>query len=180
MKTKINSNKGLTLIEALIWFAIFAAVIAGVFALYNNSKNSNNASTISKELTTIFVKTEEVFASQSTGGLTTKLAVQLGIFPSSTKITDAANGTVYNVYGGKIVMQGYAPVGYTVNYFSIPKGSVCSSIVKSQRNTGWLRVYNGTQDLYYDETYTIAKVASFCGKDGDGTLELVWTRDLFA
>lgn len=48
--TNLQNIRALTLIEALIWFAIFAAVVAGVFSLYSNSRDANNASTTNKEL----------------------------------------------------------------------------------------------------------------------------------
>ena len=84
MKLNYTSrNIGLTLIEALIWFAIFAAVVAGVFSLYSSSRNASNASTVNKELSTIFSQTEQLFASDDTSALANnKIALQLGIFPN--------------------------------------------------------------------------------------------------
>lgn len=117
---------GLTLIEALIWFAIFAAVVAGVFALYSQSRNSSNASTVNKELSTIFAQTEQLFASEDTAQLTSggnTLAMNLGIYPSSLKTTKGSTD-VQNVFGGKVTISGQTPSGFTVTYTNIHWGFV--------------------------------------------------------
>ena len=87
-------NQGLTLIEALIWFAIFGAVVAGVFTLYSSSRNASNASIVNKELSTIFSQTEQLYAYEHTQGLTNAVALQLGIVPQSLKV----NGDIIIIF----------------------------------------------------------------------------------
>lgn len=171
-----SKNQGLTLIEALIWFAIFAAVVAGVFSLYSNSRDSNNASTVNKELSTIFSQTENLYATESTAGLTNTVGMQLGVFPSSIKstTTTGAGGTttLNNVFGGTITLAGVAPSGFTTVYTKVPKGSVCSSIVRSQKAVGW----DSANTINYNSSYTIAAVGTLCGVSGSGTIDLTFTR----
>ena len=175
MKIKTRNNVGLTLIEALIWFAIFAAVVAGVFALYSQSRNSSNASTVNKELSTIFSQTEQLFASEDTAQLTTggnRLAMNLGIYPSSLKTTkDSTN--VQNVFGGKVTISGQTPSGFTVTYTNIPRGEVCANIVKSQKAVGWDSV--GT--VKYNEDYKISNVSTYCGSNGSGVISWDFLRE---
>lgn len=166
MKHKI---KGLTLIEALIWFAIFAAVVAGVFALYSNSRNQNNAETVNKELATIFSQTEMLFSDTSTAVLDEDIGLQLGIFPKSLKVSGTA---IKNVFGGKVAIDGVPPSGYTVTYTNIPSGEVCSSIVRTQRSVGW----NVGANISYDSTYDLSKVATACGNNGGPPLTLAFKR----
>jgi len=165
-KTK---NQGLTLIEALIWFAIFAAVVAGVFALYSSSRNASNASTVNKELSTIFTQTEQLYASDSTVGLNNTIGLQLGIFPKSLKVNGA---TINNVFGGTVTITGAAPSSFTVTYTNIPSGEVCSNIVRAQKAVGW----TSGLALPYNSTYTIAKVAAACGDNGGPAISGAFVR----
>ena len=167
-----SKNQGLTLIEALIWFAIFAAVVAGVFALYNNSRDSNNSATVNKELSTIFSQTENLYATESTNGLTNLVGLQLGVFPSSVQVTDPTKGTISNVFGGTTTIAGVAPSGFTVTYTKVPKGNTCSAIVRSQKAVGW----TSANTVVYDSTYSIAGVGTLCGVEGSGSIDLVFTR----
>lgn len=170
MKLKYTSrNAGLTLIEALIWFAIFAAVVAGVFALYSSARNASNASTVNKELSTIFSQTEQLFASEDTKDLENTIALQLGIFPNSLKV----NGTVVNnVFGGKVTITGTSPSGFTVEYTNIPSGEVCSNIVRAQKAVGW----DSGLGVPYGSAYTIKDVAAACGNNGGPAMTLTFIR----
>lgn len=164
-----SKNQGLTLIEALIWFAIFAAVVAGVFALYSSSRNASNASTVNKELSTIFSQTEQLFASEDTADLDNTIALQLGIFPNSLKV----NGTtVNNVFGGTVVIEGVTPSGFTVTYTNIPSGEVCSNIVRAQKAVGW----DTGLAVPYGSAYKIKDVATACGNNGGAAKTLEFVR----
>ena len=166
-----SKNQGLTLIEALIWFAIFAAVVAGVFALYASSRNASNASTVNKELATIFSQTEQLFASDDTAGLTNTIGLQLGIFPNSLKV-DTKTGAISNVFGGTVTLSGQAPSGFTVVYTNIPSGEVCSNIVRAQKAVGW----DTGGGVAYDKDYSIAKVGTACGNNGSPAKPLTFIR----
>ncbi|PAA30097.1 type 4 pilus major pilin [Pseudomonas fragi] len=167
-----SKNQGLTLIEALIWFAIFAAVVAGVFALYSSSRNASNASTVNKELSTIFSQTEQLFASDDTSALANnKIALQLGIFPNSLKVgTDGE--TISNVFGGKVTLIGTSPSGFTVTYTNVPTGEVCSNIVRAQKAVGW----DSGLAIPYGSKYAIKDVAAACGNNGGKALTLAFVR----
>lgn len=174
MKIKTNNQKGLTLIEALIWFAIFAAVVAGIFALYSNSRDANNASTINKELSTIFSQTEQLYATDDTATLTNTVALQLGVFPGSVKV----KGTVVNnVFGGTITIKGDTPSGFNVAYTNIPTGDVCSNIIRAQKAVGWDTATVGSKTpVTYNSTYSIDKVGAACGNAGSAAVTITFAR----
>ncbi|MGE1527077.1 hypothetical protein ACUDA6_13695 [Pseudomonas ceruminis] len=178
MKIKTRNSGGLTLIEALIWFAIFAAGVAGVagvFALYSQSRNSSNASTVNKELSTIFSQTEQLFASEDTAQLTTggnRLAMNLGIYPSGLKTTKGGI-KVQNVFVGEVTFEVQSPSGFSIQYTNIPKGEVCANIVKSQKTVGWDSV--GT--VKNNDGYKISDVSTYCGTNGSGVIALKFSRD---
>lgn len=172
---KRNKNiAGVTLVEALIWFAIFAAVLYGVFSLYSQSRNAGNASTVNKELSTIFSQTEQLFATEDTAQLTdggNSLALNLGIYPKSLK--SSANGSsINNVFGGAVTITGETPSGFTVTYNRVPTGEVCANIIRAQKAVGWDSV-NG---MNYDKDYKISDANTLCGPSGNGTLDLVFVR----
>lgn len=167
MKFKNSPSKqGLTLIEALIWFALFAAVVAGVFGLYSNSRNANNAATVNKELSTIYSKTESLFSQESTTGLNNEIGLKLGIYPKSVKVK---GNVVNNVFGGTINLTGAYPSSFTVEYTSFPTGETCSNIIKSQKAIGWYLVNVGGSVIMYDTDYSLSKVAEACGSNGGKT-----------
>lgn len=168
-----KSNAGLTLIEALIWFAIFAAVVAGVFALYANSRNASNASTVNKELSTIFSQTEQLFASEDTAKLNRALALKMGVFPKSVKVSTA--GVISNVFGGTVDITGQTPSGFTVTYTNVPSGEVCANIVRAQKAVGWDTV-KGKADATFDEKYSITQVGAVCGDNGGASTNLIFVR----
>ena len=175
MKLKYTSrNTGLTLIEALIWFAIFAAVVAGVFSLYASSRNASNASTVNKELATIFSQTEQLFASDDTAGLNNTIGLQLGIFPKSLKVVTAGTTTttISNVFGGTVTILGETPSKFTVTYTNIPSGEVCSNIVRAQKAVGW----DSGLAVSYGSTYAIKDVAAACGDNGKTAKTLAFVR----
>lgn len=164
-----SKNQGLTLIEALIWFAIFAAVVAGIFALYSSTRNANNASTVNKELSTIFSQTEQLFASEDTAALTNAIGLQLGVFPKSVKVSGS---TISNVFGGTITLTGQTPSGFTVVYTNVPTGEVCSNIIRAQKAVGW----DTANGVTYNEDYTISAVAAECGDNGGAAKTLTFVR----
>lgn len=166
-----SKNQGLTLIEALIWFALFAAVVAGVFALYSNSRNASNISTINKELSVIFSTTESLFATEDVSQITNLMAYKLGIFPKSLKISNNGS-TVKNILGGDVTIYGNGVSSFTVTYNGIPSGSICASIIRGQKSIGWESV-NG---MYYFEFSSVELATTLCGPDGMGTLDLAFTR----
>jgi type II secretory pathway pseudopilin PulG len=177
MITLHNKTKsGLTLIEALIWFAIFAAVVAGVFALYSKTRNDSNATKVSQEIATIFSKTDSAYSSDSTDGLDNITALNLGLFPKTVKVTDASKGTVSNIFGGTITIKGTAPSEFSVTYTNIPRGDVCYKIINSQRNVGW---YNFNSVGFFNASYVATNIASYCQVSGsNSTIDLTFTRSI--
>lgn len=166
-------NQGLTLIEALIWFAIFGAVVAGVFTLYSSSRNASNASIVNKELSTIFSQTEQLYAYERTQGLTNAVALQLGIVPQSLKV----NGDIINnIFGGTVTIVGVSPSAFKVSYSHIPSGEVCANIVKSQKAVGWNSANSSGLKTLYDATYLISSVTITCGSNGEPARSVVFER----
>lgn len=162
---RFKKKQGLTLIEALIWFAIFAAVVVGVFSLYASARTANFAAKTNKEITYMFASIQEKYANDSTADLYNKVAYQFGIFPSTLKVAVASNGYIGDVthsFGGRVVIYGYAPNGFDVSYYDIPSGEACLRIVREQKKTGWTMLNNTPY-----ERFTIQKMDEICNNPAE-------------
>lgn len=168
MLMKIKSNQGLTLIEAMIWFALFAAVIYSAFVMYNSYKQNQNTYMINSELKHIY-KNMNAIINYTTNddvtklGMTKKDLLDAGVYPYTLRVrTEALTMGVYGkveiVYGG-----GSNYEVYSTTYYEIPKGDVCTKIVLGQNNVGWNRVNN----LLFANA---ASLINLCG--GEGTVNL--------
>lgn len=166
-----KNNKGLTLIEALIWFAIFAAVVAGVFALYSKSRDTSLSSSANKEMSTMFAKLDDIFDKEDSTGLNTQLAYRLGAVPNTLKISNDGQ-SLKNSFGGAVNIVGLPPSGFLITYTSVPYGSVCSAIMIAQSKVGWDYMLDSKGNkIVFDSTYKISKVADVCQLNGSGSFE---------
>jgi hypothetical protein len=167
-----NKNNGLTLIEALIWFAVFAAVVAGVFSLYAKSRDESLASSVNREISTMFAKLDDISNKEDSTGLNPNLAYRLGAVPSTLKMSN--DGYVLkNSFGGSVNIVGLPPSGFLVTYTNVPYGRICSAIMATQSKVGWNYMidYPEGNKITFDSTYSINKVASVCKKNGSGSFE---------
>lgn len=181
--TKLNSKvNGLTLIEALIWFAVFAAVVAGVFAIYGSTRNANNVATVNKELATIYARSEAIYAYESPAELDNATALKLGIYPKTVKVSPS--GEVNNVFGGTITLQGFQPRTFMVTYTNVPAGETCVNIIKAQKAVGWIDAQvNETGITLVDHdritggawAYSLSYVAQACSSS-EGSVTLIFAR----
>jgi len=168
MKLIKRKDKGLTLIEALIWFALFAAVIYSAFVMYNHYKNEQKIYTVSKELETIYKKTEAMFALTTNDVLNTLPVTKqdfldFGIYPTTLKVRTVANTT--SAFGPININYNGAD-GMQVNYTKIPKGEICSKIILSQKLIGWYKV----NSLNYNSSLTPSSISSLCSGNGNVNL----------
>ncbi len=63
-------------------------------------------------------------------------AVQLGVIPKKMNINSDGK-TVYNTWGGKVVIKGNGDNGFILTYPKVPSGSVCVDLIRNQRKVGW-------------------------------------------
>lgn len=173
----IKNNRGLTLIESLIWFAIFASVVAGIFAIYKNTNDSNDISRTNNELAQIFVKTNDLYSSGDgfdadevyvSGKNINDIVLNFGIIPKTLKV----NGKIINNNFGGVVNFVNRTTGFVIQYSKVPNGSSCMNIVGGQSKVGWeFVVIDGTR-IYYNNSYKITDASTACKQNGSGSLLL--------
>jgi len=165
-----KNNKGLTLIEALIWFALFAAVIYSAFVMYNHYKNEQDIYNVGQELENIF-KHSEIFLSQNSQqsivkqGLNDSDLIVAGVYPKLKGQTDAKVGT--SVYGNVAISYLGNNQGMRVYYY-VPRGEICNRVIMSQKLVGWEKINN----LNFNQALTPTQVTNFC--KGTNLIELIF------
>lgn len=169
----MKKNAGVTLIEALIWFAIFATIVAAVFVFYSKSQTKNNSFLVNKQLSTIYREANNVFDNEPSNILNNLTAMQYGLVPKDMQIADASTGKFLNVFGGNVTIAGLNTTGFTVTYTKIPVGDACVNIVDNQKRLGWNNV-NST--IYYNDTYNMNSVASLCANGSNKTIDLTFNK----
>lgn len=175
MKLIKRKSKGLTLIEALIWFALFAAVIYSAFVMYNHYKTEQNIYNVGQELEHIF-KYSEVFLSQNSQqsivkqGLNDSDLILAGVYPKLKGQTDSKIGT--SIYGNVAISYVGNNQGMKVYYY-VPRGEICNKIILSQKLVGWQKV----NTLNFDQTFAPTQVTNFC--KGTGLIELIFVVNTY-
>lgn len=177
-----KKHKALTLIEALIWFAIFAAVVAGVFALYGSSRDANSLSRVNKEMASMFTKANSLYAANgsdsvngtdgTSGATVNEVMMQMGVIPASLKII---GGTAYNEFGGTVKFANRTN-GFVIIYTKIPSGKMCANIIKAQKAIGWNFIVIGAINrVTFDDNYDYNQIVTYCKGEGGvaaGTIDL--------
>lgn len=175
MKNQQNyRTSGLTLIESLIWLAILASIIVGVFSIYNKTRDNKNISIVSQELSTIFSKTDSIYSTNNTDGLNNLTALNLGLFPKTVKIIDSSTGKLANIFGGEITITGNPPNEFSVTYTKIPRGEICYKIIDSQKKVGW---YSLNSVGFFNQSYIAHNIAGYCKETtGNNIIDLTFTK----
>lgn len=143
MKIKISKNKGMTLIEALIWMAISGVVIVSAFILYSNFRQEQKADQVISELGFLYKNIRPILNNSKTGeSVTVNQLNDMGAIPSTIKMTSAAI-PARNVFGGTILTGAGSNASggtITITYSLIPTGKICNRIFRSVASQGWATI----------------------------------------
>lgn len=178
MKITKRKNNGLTLIEALIWFAISATAMMSAFAIYNSYRMNQQSYLVSTELNHIYKYMKSVInSSPKSPGIALLLnkrsLMRLNVAPTTYKTrTSTKFESIFGITNITYNSNLTADERYSVEYQNIPQGKICSNIVLSQSQVGWTRVVINGTELKYDQNYRAKNVADYC--KGKKTLTLVF------
>lgn len=169
-------NKGLTLIEALIWMLISASVLFLAFVTYSDFRENQRIDQASDELKYMYPKYKAIVnstPSSDMSSLTPVVLKNLGVIPGTIKSVDATNAI--GLFGN-INLKYTAGTGnfstFSVTYQNVPKGKYCFRLIKSQENVGWTRV-NGISI----KSGSALLQNTICGNTGSGTVNLIFWAD---
>lgn len=170
MKIQKRKNNGITLVEALIWFAVSATAMMSAFAIYNNYRLNQLSYTTTTELNhiykymkTIINNTERVPNDGSGIQLNQRALIRLNVTPLTFKTrTPTKTESIYGPASITYNQNTSDNERFSVTYQNVPQGKICSNVVLSQSQTGWTRVVIGTTELKYDNNYRAKSVADYC------------------
>jgi type II secretory pathway pseudopilin PulG len=150
VKNKLTKNKmyyskngGLTLIEALIWFAVFSAILFSVMIIYKNSQAKANITLETKNIQFIFSGLQDAQKEGLSNDLNNETAANLGIIPRNIK--KSSDGKFINSWGGDVVIEYVEGEGYRLTYKNVPEED-CVSLINQQKNVGWGKIESSTDD----------------------------------
>ncbi len=146
-KRRFDSQKGFTLIEALVvmivGIVILAAAAAGIGKLFRTSEISTEAANVTQMAANLRSLKN---GANGYSGLTTKLAIQYKAIPANMT-QDAGAGSVFNSWNGAVTI-GTAATNqeYTISYAGVPDDA-CMQLAQKLANAGWSTVKAGTKTL---------------------------------
>lgn len=137
-----NNKKGFSLVELLLVLGVLAVLLVAAFVVYPRVRDANRANTEVSNLTAIKASINNLYASKGGDykGLTTAVANQARVFPSSMNSGTYTGAAVNSSWGGAVKAEvttaetttdGAAiPAGraFTVTYESVPEG-VCLGMI---------------------------------------------------
>ncbi|MGN6092931.1 MAG: type 4 pilus major pilin [Luteibacter jiangsuensis] len=146
-KRRFDSQKGFTLIEALVvmivGIVILAAAAAGIGKLFRTSEISTEAANVTQMAANL--RSLKNGANGYTG-LDTKLAIQYKAVPANMT-QDATAGTIFNSWNGAVTIgTTTSKQEYTIEYANVPDDA-CMQLVQKLANAGWSKVEAGGKTL---------------------------------
>ena len=106
-------------------------VTSGIYIGWNSFYISNQASTMSNDVTTIIQNTQSLYSKSSIGysGISTTVGINGNVFPTSLSINSTA-GTVSSAFGLVSLASYNSNAQFTVTYTNVPSG-VCTKVLTS-------------------------------------------------
>lgn len=143
-----RKNKGLTLVEGLIWFALLAAVIVVVFLNVKSSSDKNKLTSEIRNVQFILMKMTDIksASNQDDEKFDNLQAQQLGVFPKGMKI--AGSNQIINKWGGDVIIEYKQGLGYTLTYKNVPS-DVCTNFIQSLKGVGWGKIETSDKNCVY-------------------------------
>lgn len=174
--SKVQS--GFSILELLAVLAIAGVIVGGVLIGVGMVRDNNSIREQAEAIGTIYTNATNLFSEDSTDGLTTKQAIEMGIFPKSLQIVGETVKNQNN--NGDVTLEDTNGAGFDLEWGGVKSGKVCLEIMKYQRKTGW-DVIKSNQDTAYDSadggTDFIKKATIACKDDGEsGLLTLTFTK----
>lgn len=162
---------GVTLMEALVWFGIFAAVVVGVLSNLNSTNSSKDTVQLIKDITAVRSATQAFYngaGGYGTASLDSTLITSNKI-PSTLPIS---GGTISTSIGGTLTVTGNT-TNFTMTLTNVP-ADICSQLLSNMSN-GWASVKVGSSAAIttFPVPPSTATSNSNCG--GSAPFSIVWT-----
>ena len=171
-KMKKTKESGMTLIETLIVITVGLVIVALALTVYGSVRDKNNVRNETENLSLIYNQTMDLFSGDTLQGLTTKVAVEMGIIPQKMKVIGS---DVKNAWGGAVEVTGTAPSTLTLTTARVPAGNVCIELIRNQSKAGWTHYGIGLAADEVFEDMTVLELNKSC--TGKGTKTIAFEYD---
>lgn len=166
---KGRKQQGLTLLEGLVWLALFGIVIAGVAMFINRSFNSNDMKDEQTALTSVMTSLPEIKSSSGYGTSGTNLVPQLIAMDAIPAQWSVQSGVPYNAWGGTVSITSNGPT-VTITATQIPKDACVKMAPRLSKGSNFQTTKIGSNTAITGEV-TSAQATSQCGASNT----IAWT-----
>jgi hypothetical protein len=157
------AQRGASLLEAIAYLGIAAAVVLGAVSLLNGAFGSAKSNQTSEEIVALRTAVRKLYMGQAypEGPLVEGLLLANAV--PATLARNAAENTLSNSWGGAVTVQGIAN-GFTITYNDIPQ-DVCVNLISGA--SGWTSISGGTGNALTVFPITVAQATQKCGAGGN-------------
>ena len=165
-----GSQQGFTLMELLVVFAVFAAILYGVFALVGAVNNSQMTIDLEQGVASVRQSIQQTFQGRGyPSGDIGAIMAKIGKIPSSW--TSASNGSPFTVSGQtKVSITGVDATKFKITVQGMPP-EVCNEFLLSQASQRWAQIGNvspaGGATFVTPTKMTPEAAASNCGSQSN-------------
>ena len=133
---------GASLLEVLAYTGVAAIVIAGAVGVLGSALSSSDSHKTIVEVNSLRIGVKSLLSSHANFGTAAlnDLLIASRVLPS-TLLVNAASGSISNLWGGAVIVQGYTN-SFTISYDGIPRQS-CSRIASTGINGSFGVSVNG-------------------------------------
>jgi type II secretory pathway pseudopilin PulG len=146
--SRINKQKGLSIIEILGVLIIAGIVIGAALSRFQTAQEKLSVSEGSMNLQELFINIDEHFNGTDPNGiLDNTYMVDAGLFPRGIPL-DESTGVARNAFKGNILIDSPSSFVFTVEYEDVNEKQSCITLIQSQSAVGWTHYEtsgNGTE-----------------------------------
>ena len=186
MKTVSRRLHGFSLIELLLVLGVIAVLLVAAFVIYPQVRLANQADTEVKNVTAIMANMETAFRGK-TSGITTALANQARVFPSSMNGGNyTASAPIQSSWGGSVRLMTTGVASFDVVYQDVSKEMCLKWLPALTLNFQWVQIQKGAaggggqtwlkNPTHHPEMPTTTEIVTACTNNGDPFLVAVGYR----
>ncbi len=157
-----NTQRGMTMIEMIIYMCISGIVIGMVILYFGDMLTSTDVQASQKNILTLRIQIAEAYqAEPDYSALSTENAVNLSLIPSSM----LKGSDVHNAFGGDVTIEPNSdPRYFDISIDGVP-GDACSKMALLSRGEWEAVTVNGTDVSQLASETVTSTVASACTED---------------
>ncbi|QGZ43321.1 pilus assembly protein [Pseudoduganella flava] len=152
-----GAQRGASLLEAIAYLGIAAAVVLGAVSLLNGAFGSAKSNQAAEEVVALRTAARKLYMGQSYPAEMVPNLLLANAVPAT--IIRGGEGALNNSWGGAVTVVG-AGATFTISYAAVPQ-DVCMNLVSGA--SGWTSIATGESSSVTTFPATAAQAATLCG-----------------